>query len=251
MAIRYRQSSQWAAELTDGDDFAGFLSLFEAKVALKKGAVQSATGCEGKVILEWKRSVGYSGAYAWVNSVISDAFSWRLVDPGDSGAEAIAKEAVASQSCQLHLMSKALFTLQQKGQKRSAEYISQKQVLGTGTFSQVLVARPAEGHQDSFALKKFKASADVCHQLQELYFLERVKSPFVIQVLDVVRGDSPNSLSFVFPLARSTLHAHIRANRPNQMPLPEVERMAKHIAQGLGEKKLRRFVQGCFSVEVA
>ena len=235
-AVRNRQSPQWAVELTDGGDFAIFLSLFETKVSAKKGVVQSAEGCNGKVHLQWKRSVSYSGAYAWISSVVSDKFAWRLVDPGSGAAEVVADEVVPPQVSQQHLMPKALFTIRQKGQKRPLEYISQKKVLGSGTFSQVQVARPAQGCQDLVAVKKFKSTADASHQLEELYFLERISCPFVIKVLDVVQGDSPGSLAFVFPMAKMTLGAHIA--QTGGLALQKIQRMAKHIAQGTGVKKL-------------
>eukprot|EP00435_Cladocopium_sp_Y103_P003950 s2712_g1.t1 len=235
MALRYRQSPHWGADLaSDGgeDEFRDFLSLFEPKLKAKKCIVEFVGPSQtvgNRVLLRWRRSVSYSGAYAWVSDVVQKKFSWRLVDPDDVTRDIPPQVSTPAR----HLLHKALLTIRQTGKKRSSDYIAADVVLGQGTFSQVLAARPKTGGQ-MVAVKKYKKTSDIALQLQEVHFLQFLASDYVIPLLDVTGGDLPGSLSLVFPMAKKSLKNHIAAGA---LALQEIERLAKHIAQGLRGNK--------------
>ena len=235
MALRYRQSPHWGADLaSDGgeDEFRHFLSLFEPKMNAKKCIVESVSPSQtvgNRVLLRWRRSVSYSGAYAWVSDVVQNKFSWRLVDPDDVPRDLPPQVSTPAR----HLLHKALLTIRQTGKKRSSDYIAADVVLGQGTFSQVLAARPKKGGE-MVAVKKYKKTSDIALQLQEVHFLQFLASDYVIPLLDVTGGDLPGSLSLVFPMAKKSLKKHIAAGA---LALQEIERLAKHIAQGLRGNK--------------
>jgi hypothetical protein len=100
-----------------------------------------------------------------VSDVVQKKFSWRLVDPDDVPRDLPPQVSTPAR----HLLHKALLTIRQTGKKRSSDYIAADVVLGQGTFSQVLAARPKTGGQ-MVAVKKYKKTSDIALQLQEVHF---------------------------------------------------------------------------------